>query len=192
MYILRFLHQTTTNPLSNLQAYRCISCVFYIKPQHNIPILCQPMSCISCVFYIKPQLFLYLCLRSCRCISCVFYIKPQLNTKRHKQLYKLYILRFLHQTTTYDDEKNKRTRCISCVFYIKPQQLGNIVLFLHVVYLAFSTSNHNSPIPDKTSEPVVYLAFSTSNHNVEFSRWSETAVVYLAFSTSNHNFGCLY
>ena len=33
LYILRFLHQTTTSQLGGCGCYSCISCVFYIKPQ---------------------------------------------------------------------------------------------------------------------------------------------------------------
>ena len=55
LYILRFLHQTTTCICSLHYYMCCISCVFYIKPQ--LLVLCSFFfhSCISCVFYIKPQ-----------------------------------------------------------------------------------------------------------------------------------------
>ena len=99
LYILRFLHQTTTR----------------ILQVENIP------GCISCVFYIKPQL--------ARCLD------------------------------------NRDCSCISCVFYIKPQLLLVILNGKHVVYLAFSTSNHNCLCRKVFSHGVVYLAFSTSNHN---------------------------
>ena len=35
-----------------------------------------------------------------------------------------------------------------------------------VVYLLFSTSNHNGNVQTKPFVTVVYLLFSTSNHNV--------------------------
>ena len=99
----------------------------------------------------------------------------------------LYILRFLHQTTTADTNYLLRMRCISCVFYIKPQRHPKMPTRLHVVYLAFSTSNHNYGQDHHNQRVVVYLAFSTSNHNSRSKLYLYVIVVYLAFSTSNHN-----
>ena len=99
----------------------------------------------------------------------------------------LYTLRFLHQTTTTRRITSQCIRCISCVFYIKPQLPTCRIVLLTVVYLAFSTSNHNCVLCLERENIVVYLAFSTSNHNLFLlHRWL-LAVVYLAFSTSNHN-----
>ena len=79
------------------------------------------MSCISCVFYIKPQLHNAFCRTYHCCISCVFYIKPQHSVLTQESVF----------------------GCISCVFYIKPQLEQLHQTQTHVVYLAFSTSNHN-------------------------------------------------
>ena len=57
-----------------------------------------------------------------------------------------------------------------------------------VVYLAFSTSNHNPFMACAARGLVVYLAFSTSNHNLDSIYKDNVKVVYLAFSTSNHNY----
>ncbi len=142
----------------------------------------------------------------------------------------LYIFPFLHQTTTKCAVYRYRECCISFLFYIKPQRpehalawhLGCISFlfyikpqlrlficnFAAVVYLSFSTSNHNLSSRCRTSPSVVYLSFSTSNHNSLRRRtWfaalyifpflhqtttignavSALQVVYLSFSTSNHN-----
>ena len=56
----------------------------------------------------------------------------------------LYIFSFLHQTTTYAPVSEAGDRCISSLFYIKPQQPGGTPQPSRVVYLLFSTSNHNS------------------------------------------------
>ena len=55
LYIVRFLHQTTTRQREIQKILSCISSVSYIKPQ-PIPLnTCAPFSCISSVSYIKPQ-----------------------------------------------------------------------------------------------------------------------------------------
>ena len=78
---------------------------------------------------------------------------------------RLYIFRFLHQTTTYLLFLVLSLCCISFVFYIKPQLIYKFSHFLQVVYLSFSTSNHNCYQDLFVCCIVVYLSFSTSNHN---------------------------
>ena len=77
----------------------------------------------------------------------------------------LYIFCFLHQTTTKSENFSPFGGCISFVFYIKPQHINAITNTNLVVYLLFSTSNHNSFFQYRTRKGVVYLLFSTSNHN---------------------------
>ena len=55
--------------------------------------------------------------------------------------------------------------CISFVFHIKPQLIEIAISQKEVVYLLFSTSNHNSHHVMQSAVVVVYLLFSTSNHN---------------------------
>ena len=123
-----------------------------------------PVSCISSVSYIKPQLQFYNYLTVASCISSVSYIKPQhtgstatqpevvyrpFPTSNHNahtpfvNLKELYIVRFLHQTTTCSVNTSIYFCCISSVSYIKPQQTRRVVLFWQVVYRPFPTSNHN-------------------------------------------------
>ena len=109
----------------------CISFVSYIKPQlsnHRFP---TNHSCISFVSYIKPQLFAVRRCRAASCISFVSYIKPQpfggwardiyvvyrsFPTSNHNRrpnycsLNGLYIVRFLHQTTTCSHHSRGRDR----------------------------------------------------------------------------------
>ena len=143
LYIVRFLHQTTTNDRGLRLRKSCISSVSYIKPQ---PCCCHRscfVSCISSVSYIKPQLLLLLIFVIVSCISSVSYIKPQLF----------------------------------------------IVVFPpgSVVYRPFPTSNHNLRRCCNASSKVVYRPFPTSNHNSNGSWYSKTSVVYRPFPTSNHN-----
>ena len=55
LYIVRFLHQTTTLLSQYILAGSCISSVSYIKPQPFRRKTMQGGSCISSVSYIKPQ-----------------------------------------------------------------------------------------------------------------------------------------
>ena len=121
----------------------------------------------------------------------------------------LYIVRFLHQTTTnhwlpssptrcissVSYIKPQRTlkqgethmRCISSVSYIKPQQGTDPTLCALVVYRPFPTSNHNPALADELVTAVVYRPFPTSNHNHNGEYFFQSFVVYRPFPTSNHN-----
>ena len=120
LYIVRFLHQTTTVVTAMLLTIGCISSVSYIKPQpYNYRLSHRPC-CISSVSYIKPQPPIENFI-----IKKVVY-RP-FPTSNHNsdtlQLIRalLYIVRFLHQTTTLGTDADIRDRCISSVSYIKPQ-----------------------------------------------------------------------
>ena len=142
--------------------------------------------CISFVSYIKPQLTVTKKEPSSSCISFVSYIKPQrrrIQQHHHWVVYlsfptsnhnsslfglednKLYIFRFLHQTTTQQGGMKRSVCCISFVSYIKPQLYVCHVQTQKVVYLSFPTSNHNAYQHYDKSRKVVYLSFPTSNHN---------------------------
>ena len=58
--------------------------------------------------------------------------------------YKLYIVLFLHQTTTKTYTDNLLAGCISYYSYIKPQQTLATRVRQQVVYRTIPTSNHNS------------------------------------------------
>ena len=99
LYIVRFLHQTTTNGALYICMARCISSVSYIKPQR----LVSPLASGKVVY--RPF--------------------PTSNHNDLSHLHRfimLYIVRFLHQTTTYIQMLRRLLSCISSVSYIKPQQ----------------------------------------------------------------------
>ena len=104
LYIVRFLHQTTTITMFIKVILRCISSVSYIKPQHSLKGPFTLEGCISSVSYIKPQ--------------------------------------------------QRRSRgvggegCISSVSYIKPQLYLDRIEIYFVVYRPFPTSNHNHRLPE--------------------------------------------
>ena len=187
LYILRFLHQTTTIIISYYGSKGCISCVFYIKPQLVSNLQQKQVSCISCVFYIKPQLqssfvFMYMV------VYLAFSTSNHNYSIRDDCLLWLYILRFLHQTTTSNSFLPSMPIVVYLAFSTSNHNGGCSEYRRHlVVYLAFSTSNHNCNLTALATSRVVYLAFSTSNHNCKVVRNLDVNVVYLAFSTSNHN-----
>ena len=166
LYILLFLHQTTTLALDEHKKAGCISYYSYIKPQPELVSLLSVPRCISYYSYIKPQRIFVPNESSPSCISYYSYIKPQHfvtvrrplhvvyltiptsnhNTSRYNyQSCWLYILLFLHQTTTCEVFTFFSKSCISYYSYIKPQPIKKDPRCKIVVYLTIPTSNHNKP-----------------------------------------------
>ena len=56
LYVLFFLHQTTTRAGLWMIELGCMSCSSYIKPQHIVYCCSFSSCCMSCSSYIKPQL----------------------------------------------------------------------------------------------------------------------------------------
>ena len=100
LYIVRFLHQTTTL-VAHTKRLRMLYIVRFLHQTTTFAyIQSADESCISSVSYIKPQLAVAT-LQSCLgCISSVSYIKPQQSA---------------HKALSMDS-------CISSVSYIKPQR----------------------------------------------------------------------
>ena len=77
LYLIPFLHQTTTTR----RVYRCIfGCIlfhFYIKPQLSLLYGYTSFCCILFHFYIKPQRSELSPYKAHGCILFHFYIKPQ-------------------------------------------------------------------------------------------------------------------
>ena len=120
----------------------CILFHFYIKPQPAVCLLTARTCCILFHFYIKPQLIpdsyvdnlvvSYSISTSNHNASQLLNQKPQvvsysISTSNHNFLVvvffgnKLYLIPFLHQTTTDSEFVILRNRCILFHFYIKPQ-----------------------------------------------------------------------
>ena len=143
MYIVRFLHQTTTCGLTNPKSLRCISSVSYIKPQPRSTRSCSVLGCISSVSYIKPQPLGVVLPLPLSCISSVSYIKPQpLNqgTQSREVVYRPFPTSNHNATQRHAQDRA-------------------------VVYRPFPTSNHNDLYYQDVLNQVVYRPFPTSNHN---------------------------
>ena len=102
-------------------------------------------------------------------------------------LLELYIVLFLHQTTTSKVRSFPRLSCISYYSYIKPQQYCKPVRHTYVVYRTIPTSNHNYFALGNIQSGVVYRTIPTSNHNLAMNWQEHTRVVYRTIPTSNHN-----
>ena len=143
LYIILFLHQTTTVQPYYLHLCCCISYYSYIKPQLSYQLMDGFRGCISYYSYIKPQ---PLCVRA-RFYLVVYHTIPTSN----------------HNLFT------------------------NIANYEKVVYHTIPTSNHNCPFESHHSFKVVYHTIPTSNHNWLEGCWFCREVVYHTIPTSNHN-----
>ena len=77
LFIILFLHQTTTKTFIELNNLRCLSSCSYIKPQLIDAAALHAARCLSSCSYIKPQLMLITAASALRCLSSCSYIKPQ-------------------------------------------------------------------------------------------------------------------
>ena len=82
-----------------------------------------------------------------------------------RQFNQLYIVLFLHQTTTVTLAPSSSFGCISYYSYIKPQPNGWCSAVHGVVYRTIPTSNHNTSACVLPMRFVVYRTIPTSNHN---------------------------
>ena len=182
-----FLHQTTT-PLSASQlGGRCILSCSYIKPQLCLTFILYSESCILSCSYIKPQpnprklIIIHGCILSCSyikpqhsvyvlpCATVVYYHVPTSN-HNYRLLWRfsdsLYIIMFLHQTTTVVTNNVAVGSCILSCSYIKPQLVKSLCCLCWVVYYHVPTSNHNCTPFIIWNQRVVYYHVPTSNHNL--------------------------
>ena len=99
LFIILFLHQTTTEQNEWNLAQCCLSSCSYIKPQLISGVNEVFLRCLSSCSYIKPQLY------SVFCILCivVYHLVPTSNHNLQnpaQNVERLFIILFLHQTTT--------------------------------------------------------------------------------------------
>ena len=143
LYIFSFLHQTTTLGRGFDNAWKLY--IFSFLHQTTTSVTLDPLQLRLYIFSFLHQTttdmvkFLYLPL------LYIFSFLHQTTTMCTIEIFRLqlYIFSFLHQTTTIIQVVSLSGSCISLVFYIKPQPMVHTILLLTVVYLQFSTSNHN-------------------------------------------------
>ena len=164
LYIILFLHQTTTFVIYTLLYICCISYYSYIKPQLRETNAANARCCISYYSYIKPQPVR----ARGKQPRVVYHTIPTSNHNKRMLGMKLlllyiilflhqtttltefglvgdvlYIILFLHQTTTLLHFSIMLLRCISYYSYIKPQLDMQNNWMNVVVYHTIPTSNHN-------------------------------------------------
>ena len=126
-------------------------------------------------------------------MGSLFVVSYWISTSNHNENqnslfdFVLYLIEFLHQTTTLIRLSLPLLSCILLNFYIKPQQIMQVISRSHVVSYWISTSNHNFAGQAAGGESVVSYWISTSNHNggSRYTDWLD--VVSYWISTSNHN-----
>ena len=164
LYLIPFLHQTTTTRPILLTTVRCILFHFYIKPQ---PLMQSAFSSIVVSYSISTSNHNYK-IRKGIAINVVSY---SISTSNHNLAVmslgckSLYLIPFLHQTTTHGQRPRQVERCILFHFYIKPQPCALKAFCSRVVSYSISTSNHNVLHPLVHVVVVVSYSISTSNHN---------------------------
>ena len=144
------------------------------------------LCCISYYSYIKPQPLV----RWSRGIGVVYRTIPTSNHNKNdncSSVTQLYIVLFLHQTTTSFYFLLHHICCISYYSYIKPQHNIAKTAEMNVVYRTIPTSNHNLWLGRYDCIQVVYRTIPTSNHNMKDINKDWCLVVYRTIPTSNHN-----
>ena len=176
-----------------ISIHRCISSVSYIKPQRSYAGKGIGSGCISSVSYIKPQLsygtfqkywVVYRPFPTSNhnsngsSLANFLVVYRPFPTSNHNvyvlvcNVHVLYIVRFLHQTTTVSYSSFSRLCCISSVSYIKPQP-GTAIS--HINVSCISSVSYIKPqrsYAGKGIGSVVYRPFPTSNHNHRSPRYS--------------------
>ena len=143
LYLIVFLHQTTTCTASRHLPFHCILSSFYIKPQLVSIQQLVFVNCILSSFYIKPQLPRATSWDWANCILSSFYIKPQLYLS----------MSFVCSIVSY--------RLSTSNHNFQVLQFGRNP----IVSYRLSTSNHNYVVARVFPCCIVSYRLSTSNHN---------------------------
>ena len=143
LFIILFLHQTTTLS-GQRQTWLC---------------------CLSSCSYIKPQLSDFICTFAMCCLSSCSYIKPQ---RRSESGYTVGVVYHLVPTSNHNDE-DVAQRDVLVVYHLVPTSNHNSSFYVRhtnvVVYHLVPTSNHNYTHWFMVCSLVVYHLVPTSNHN---------------------------
>ena len=188
LYIILFLHQTTTFVVMLIYLKRCISYYSYIKPQRLRRYAFRQMCCISYYSYIKPQPGLNPQLTN----VVVYHTIPTSNHNCRQSLppcLLLYIILFLHQTTTLGRSTKKRCLLYIILFLHQTTTLGRIILPATCCISYYSYIKPQPGLNPQLANVVVYHTIPTSNHNLYVLIVFMVYVVYHTIPTSNHNCG---
>ena len=174
LFIILFLHQTTTMKIEKTN-YQQLFIILFLH-QTTTVITCSYFRtcCLSSCSYIKPQLILWEIKNPVCCLSSCSYIKPQRRRLAATQtLSCLSSCSYIKPQLT-DYTQQPTVGCLSSCSYIKPQPAPLACLPATVVYHLVPTSNHNLGSSRVTAATVVYHLVPTSNHN--FTRGESDAL----------------
>ena len=142
LYLIPFLHQTTTSSTITLYVSGCILFHFYIKPQRR-----NSSNYFWCVVSYSISTSNHN--RELKSFSNLKVVSYSISTSNHNisvtyfPVDELYLIPFLHQTTTIRLFFCYFRGCILFHFYIKPQLYARYLCDVDVVSYSISTSNHN-------------------------------------------------
>ena len=130
LYLIEFLHQTTTERAQLPAFLSCILLNFYIKPQLASTAEAPFWCCILLNFYIKPQQSVGYPFAVFSCILLNFYIKPQLLCCVLSVVFRCILLNFYIKPQRLGINSFPKPSCILLNFYIKPQPRAVFALIL--------------------------------------------------------------
>ena len=186
LYIVLFLHQTTTYSWFCFVGSCCISYYSYIKPQ--LPLLLTNFSRVVYRTIPTSNHNASLDYSDLQKLYIVLFLHQTTTTLTLLLIFrKLYIVLFLHQTTTRSPYAILLWCCISYYSYIKPQlwHCVSIVPWCCISYYSYIKPQLCLSID--IYHTVVYRTIPTSNHNYLQRRVNVILVVYRTIPTSNHN-----
>ena len=186
LFIILFLHQTTTWGALALGETCCLSSCSYIKPQPCIAYYIERYV----VYHLVPTSNHNLSIAILMSTTVVYHLVPTSNHNESARAifsHELFIILFLHQTTTAALARCFVTCCLSSCSYIKPQPTTN---GQKATRSCLSSCSYIKPQPPRYARNmvvVVYHLVPTSNHNILHRLRAPTDVVYHLVPTSNHN-----
>ena len=121
LWLILFLHQTTTRILVGMPLFSCDLFYFYIKPQHSGNPCLTRMGCDLFYFYIKPQLWR---VPFEQCLVVTYSI----STSNHNSILAYFMINFVVTYSISTSNHNLRSL---------PQSESEVVTY------SISTSNHN-------------------------------------------------
>ena len=167
LFIILFLHQTTTSTPEVQKFIRCLSSCSYIKPQPCSDVNPFQQGCLSSCSYIKPQPLIRSFWPFLRCLSSCSYIKPQPQI----------------------GPPQAASGCLSSCSYIKPQQRSACLIYENVVYHLVPTSNHNlgsCAAYFQTLFIILFLHQTTTSSNTDVTRDSLFIILFLHQTTTKN------
>ena len=165
LYIILFLHQTTTSFPQWFVGTKLYIVLFLHQTTTLLSLYPHPAQ-LYIVLFLHQTTTPWGLAQSLVRLYIVLFLHQTTTPNEHYRINpRLYIVLFLHQTTTIRRNCRVNNCCISYYSYIKPQPSGKKIAINAVVYRTIPTSNHNCGQSPPPCLFVVYRTIPTSNHN---------------------------